>query len=148
MFCVSVNWCNSLSKNPYLICFITKCLHTKLINSHWPHREAAIISKFLIFTIIFEVDVTSTSWKIALMWMPQNPSDDKQTLVELMAYFHQATNHYLHNCWPRSMSPYSTTRPLWINVHEIYMSLNDNKLPKWMWGTQYLTMATQNQDLE
>ena len=44
----------------------------------------------------------STSCEIALKWMPQNIFDDKSTLVPVMAWCHQATSHYLNQCWPRS----------------------------------------------
>ena len=42
-------------------------------------------------------------------------SDDKSTLVQLMAWCHQAPSHYLNQCWPRPMSPYGVTRPQWVN---------------------------------
>ena len=32
-----------------------------------------------------------------------------------MAWCHQATSHYLSQCWPRSLSPYDVTRPQWVN---------------------------------
>ena len=35
-------------------------------------------------------------------------------LVQIMAWCRQATSHYLNHCWPRSMSPYSITRPQWV----------------------------------
>ena len=31
-----------------------------------------------------------------------------------MAWCHQATSHYMSQCWPRSMSPYGITRPQWV----------------------------------
>ena len=31
-----------------------------------------------------------------------------------MAWCHQATSHYLIQCWPRSLSPYDVTRPQWV----------------------------------
>ena len=31
-------------------------------------------------------------------------TDDKSTLVQVMAWCRQATSHYLSQCWPRSMS--------------------------------------------
>ena len=37
-------------------------------------------------------------------------TDDKSTLVQVMAWCHQATSHYLSQCWPRSLSPYGITR--------------------------------------
>ena len=33
-----------------------------------------------------------------------------------MAWCHQATSHYLCQCWPSSMSPYGITRAQWVNV--------------------------------
>ena len=34
----------------------------------------------------------------------------------IMAWFHQATSHYLSQYWPISMSPYGITRPQWVNL--------------------------------
>ena len=48
-------------------------------------------------------------------WMPQNLTDDKSALVEVMAWCRQATSHYLNQCWPRSLPPYGVTRPQWVN---------------------------------
>ena len=31
-----------------------------------------------------------------------------------MAWCHQATSHYLSQCWPTSLSPYDITRPQWV----------------------------------
>ena len=53
------------------------------------------------------------SCKIALIWMSQNLTD-KSTLVQVMAWYRQATSHYLSQCWPSSMSPYGVTRPAWL----------------------------------
>ena len=43
-------------------------------------------------------------------------TDDKSTLVPVMAWCRQATSHYLSQCWPSSMSPYGFTRPQWVNM--------------------------------
>ena len=51
---------------------------------------------------------------IALRWMPLELTDDKSTLVQVMAWCRQATSHYLSQCWPRSLSPYDVTRPQWV----------------------------------
>ena len=42
----------------------------------------------------------------------------KSTLVPVMAWYHQASRHYLSQCWPRSnsMSPYGITRPQLIMI--------------------------------
>ena len=39
-------------------------------------------------------------------WYP-----DKSTFVQVMAWCHQAASHYPSQCWPRSISPHSVTRP-------------------------------------
>ena len=56
------------------------------------------------------------SYEIALRWMPLDLTDDKSTLVQVMAWCRQATSHYLNQCWPRSMSPNGATMPQWVNV--------------------------------
>ena len=40
-------------------------------------------------------------------------TDDKSTLVQVMACCHQATSHYLNQCWPISMMPYPITGHQW-----------------------------------
>ena len=37
-------------------------------------------------------------------------TDDKSTLVQVMAWCRQTTSHYLSQCWPRSMSLNGVTR--------------------------------------
>ena len=44
-----------------------------------------------------EIAFRSTSWDL---------SDDKSTLVQVMAWCRQATSHYLNQCWPRSLLLY------------------------------------------
>ena len=62
-------------------------------------------------------DISSFFSEIAFRIMPQDLSDDKLTLVQVMAWCHQATSHYLSQsqCWPRSMLPFVITRPQWAN---------------------------------
>ena len=55
--------------------------------------------------------------KIVLKWMPMGLTDGKSTSVQAMAWCHQATSHYLSQCWPRSLSPYDVTRPQWVNIY-------------------------------
>ena len=47
--------------------------------------------------------------------MSQNVTDDYSTLVQVMTCSHQATSHYLSQCWPRSLSPFGITKPQWVN---------------------------------
>ena len=73
------------------------------------------------------IDITSNSThtmmsfkyfcKIAIRRMPQHLTDHLSTLVQVMAWCHQATSHYLSQCWPRSMLPFDVTRPQWVNIH-------------------------------
>ena len=70
--------------------------------------------------VIFKLTLVNGDWgissKIALRWMPLDLTDEKSTLVQVMAWCRQATSHYLSQCWPRSMSPNGVTRPQWVNV--------------------------------
>ena len=47
----------------------------------------------------------STSSPMIPMWMQQHAFDDKSTLVHVMAWCHETPSYYLHQCWPRSLSP-------------------------------------------
>ena len=53
--------------------------------------------------------------EIALRWMPLDFTDNKSTLVQVMAWSRKATSHYLSQCWPRSLLPYGVTRPQWFD---------------------------------
>ena len=71
--------------------------------------------KYLIFQIISVIDGWGISCELALRWMSLHFTDDKSTLVQVMAWCRQATSHYLGQCWPRSLSPYGITGPQWVN---------------------------------
>ena len=51
--------------------------------------------------------------------MPQDLTDDKSTLVQVMAWCRQATSHYLNQRWPRSLTSYGVTRPQWVKCHKL-----------------------------
>ena len=71
----------------------------------------------VIFKLISVTDGWGIFCKIALRWMSVDLTDDKSTLVQVMARWRQATSHYLGQCWPRSMSLYGVTRPQWVLTH-------------------------------
>ena len=48
---------------------------------------------------------------LAHRWMWLDLTDEKSTLVQVMAWCRQATSHYLSQCWPSFLSPYDVTRP-------------------------------------
>ena len=56
------------------------------------------------------------SCEIVPRWISLDHTDDKSTWVQVMAWCHQATSHYLSQCWPRSMLPYGVTRPQWVKA--------------------------------
>ena len=53
----------------------------------------------------------SVAFEIALRWMSMDFTDDKLTLIMVMAWCVVAPSHYLSQCWPRSMLWYAITRP-------------------------------------
>ena len=67
--------------------------------------------RHVIFKQILVIDGWGISYEIALIWMSLDFTDDQPTLVQVMVWCRQATNHYLSQCWPRSLSPYGITRP-------------------------------------
>ena len=79
--------------------------------------------KLVIFKPILVDGGWGMSYEIALRWMPQDLTDDKSTLVQVMAWCCQAASHYLSQCWPRSMSPYGVTRPQWVKYCMCWIAL-------------------------
>ena len=80
-----------------------------------------MLYKAAIFNLVLLIGIFILSNDNALRWMPWDLTDDKSTLVQVMAWCHQATSHYLSQCWPSSMSPHGVTRPQWhkLKSHEI-----------------------------
>ena len=137
---------------------MTKAQHISHFNSLAPGRL-----QFNIREVIFKLILVNGGWgisyKIALRWMPQDLTDDKSTLVQVMAWCHQATRHYLSQCWPRSMSPNVLTRPQWVNpetagifffkmLHHFLVFSSLTIISVWNWSNtmnlltaQYLLMA-------
>ena len=54
--------------------------------------------------------------EVALRWIWLDLTDDKSTLVQVMAWCCQAPSYYLSQCWPRSMLPYGVIRPNLVNT--------------------------------
>ena len=72
--------------------------------------------KNVIFNLALLIGIFKSSYDNVLRWMPQDLTDDKSTLVQVMAWCRQATSHYLNQCWPRSPTSYGVTRPQWVNT--------------------------------
>ena len=81
--------------------------------------------------------------EISSRWMSLDFTDNKSTLVQVMAWCRQATSHYLNQCWPRSLSAYGVTRPQWVKGHvgpDRHMHMrwcnlprSDSRLPPSQW---------------
>ena len=84
------------------------------LNSLWPGRFYWNF-RWVLFKPIAVIDGWDTCCQIALRRMSLDLTGDKSTLVQVMAWCHQATSHYLNQCWPRSLSPYGVTRPNELN---------------------------------
>ena len=69
--------------------------------THWPPGRYDRIFRSMIFKLIVQDSTLGTHIRIQ-----QNLSNETSTLVQVMAWCHQAPSHYLSQCWPRSMSPY------------------------------------------
>ena len=81
-----------------------------------------------IFNLLLLIGIFTSSKDNALRWMPWDLTDDKSTLVQVMALCRQATSNYLSQCWPSSMSPYGVTRPQWVNQLILVFSCQWNEL--------------------
>ena len=60
--------------------------------------------KWIIFKIISKIDIIPV--KLTSGGKPRILTDDKSILVQVMAWCHQATSHFLNQCWLRSMTLY------------------------------------------
>ena len=85
-------------------------MFTGMINSLAPGRCWNCFTCVFLKLFLW-IDILSSSCEIGLRWLPQKPTDDKSTLVQVMAWCRQAASHYLSHCWPRSMS-----RPQWVKI--------------------------------
>ena len=88
---------------------------SQCFNSLAPGRPGCHF-KTAIFNLVLLIGIFTSSKDNTLRWMPKDLTDDKSTLVQVMAWCRQATNHYLSQCWPSSMPPYGVTRPQWVKV--------------------------------
>ena len=55
----------------------------------------------VVFKFILHIDILSTSHKPACKSMPQDCIKDNSTFIQVMAWCHHSTSHYLHKCWSR-----------------------------------------------
>ena len=72
-------------------------------------NSSHIIFKFVIYKSCMGFRYTF-ALHLHLLWMPQNLTNGKSALVQLMTWYHQATSHYLSQCCPSFLWPYGITR--------------------------------------
>ena len=80
----------------------------KSLSGQWVNSLAPGRFQFNFRQVIFKLILVNGGWgisyEIALRWMPLDLTDDKSTLVQVMAWCRQTTSHYLSQCWPRSVT--------------------------------------------
>ena len=117
--------------------FHSKFVPNGPINSLAPGRFE-LNFRYLILQIISVIDGCGISCKVAFRWMSLDLTDDKSTLVQVMAWRRQATSHYLSQFWPRSLSLYGVIRPQWVNNKQALVQImawrrtGDKPLPEQM----------------
>ena len=117
--------------------------------NHWPLGNINVILKNIIFNLNLLIGIFKSSYDNVIRWMLQDLTDDKSTLVQVMAWCHQATNHYLSQCWPRSPMPYGITRPQWVNYSCILKSeilcetasRSQSIIMIWLYPAQHIHLA-------
>ena len=92
------------------------------INSLAPGRSECN-SKTVIFNLVLLIDIFRSFHDNAVWWMPQDLTDDKSTLVQVMFWCRQATSHYLSQCWLSSLSLYGVARPQWVKIFNLIFNL-------------------------
>ena len=65
--------------------------------------------------LLYWCGIFRSSYDNALTWMSWDLSEDRSTLLQVMAWCGQATSHYLSQCWPRSLLANGVTRPQCVN---------------------------------
>ena len=140
---------------------LTKCRQEMWFdfNSLAPRRSKRNFRE-VIFKLILVIYDWGISGEIVLTWTPQDLTDDKSTLVQVMALCRQATSHYLSQCWHSSPSPY---RPQWVKCIIIksivvitFMGISSAIVFRWKaldltddkyWQHKTITLANANTDL-
>ena len=73
------------------------------------------------FKLILRIEILSTYSDVGFRWVPQNPVDLSQHLVQVMACCCQAAIHYLGQCWLSPMLVYGVNRPQSVKyAHSVY----------------------------
>ena len=109
------------------------------------HRAAVIGTEIsLILSWHGKLSSSLFFWEIAFMWMIKGFIDGESTLVEVMAWCHQATSHYLNQCWTKSMILYASLGHNKLkHVMSDFIGKADQYLPS-SWWCKYLSLSQHN----
>ena len=101
---------------PMMVCLLThkyvtrpQSVNSLWLNSLFPPGRCDSDLKNVISEHMLQISFWITSNEAALRWIPQNTFGGKLTLVQWMAWCHQATSHSLNQCWPRSIWRHQAT---------------------------------------
>ena len=89
--------------------FHTSSVFISMINSLAPRRCGSNFT-WIFLNLIFKMISWALHKKLILGECHKIP-----LLVQVVVWCRQATNHYLSQYWPRSISPYGITRPQYVN---------------------------------
>ena len=96
--------------------------------THWLLDDVAM-------SIVCELIIQNSSFTLTVKLLSgEDPTNKNATLVQVMVWCHQVTNHYLSQCWPRSLSPYGVTRPQWVKGTLVWRSDESD-----LWCNIYVT---------
>ena len=118
-----IAWCNEATRLYLGQCWQRSMLQNGInLDWQWVNSLAPGRCQIDFENIISKVIIPCTrnnTWgshcEIAFRPMSQNLTDDKSKSVQVMAWWHLATSHWMSQCWPICPSPYGFTRPQWIN---------------------------------
>ena len=85
----------------------------------WGFDFECFIFKYIVVIIFLSISITMT-----IMWMMQYPINEKTTLVQVMAWCHQATSHFLSQHWSITMSLHGATSPQWVKLEFSHPNYN------------------------
>ena len=87
--------------------YTENCFHTSLGTVRWGSNSNCIV-----FTFIIQNSSWGAGCEIALEWMPQNLTNKKSAVVQVMCWCSQAPSQKY--CWPIMPLPDVFTRPQWL----------------------------------
>ena len=103
------------------------CLLEMVLNTLVPWKFEGDFRR-ITFKLILVIDDWGISHEIALRQLSHVITDDKSTLVQVMAWWHQVTSHYLSQCWTSSVSRYGITMPQWVKGLYTLNNISDHNI--------------------